>query len=464
MAYLLASLLLLVPCYWQSRLQLGDLSSHIYNAWLAQLIESGRAAGLAIVPQTTNVFFDLMLSALFKALGAETAQRVSVSIAVLTFVWGAFAFVSVVSGRRAWHMMPLIAMLAYGWALHMGFLNFYLSLGLCFWAMALVWEWKPRRMAAAVPVLALAYFAHGLPVAWTVCLLVYLWLARPMTPRRRGYLMAAAVLAMILLHAAIRATMTTRWSPQISLTTGLDQVWVFDGKYAVVGVGLLLVWGLRFTGLFRQAGVRNVFSGIPFQFCALTAAGIFILPSAVLIPGYRHSLVYIAERMSLAMGICVCAVLGAARIRAFERYAMAVLALLFFGFLYRDEGVLNAFEDRMTDWASQLPPGQRAVGGIDDPSLRINALTHMIDRVCLGRCYSYANYEPSTAQFRVRAVAENPFVVSVYEDSWRLQNGSYVVKQRDLPLYQVVVDQAGQMLTRTLEAGAPCGVTYWKVL
>ena len=74
-AYVLASLLLLVPCYWQSRLQLGDLSSHIYNAWLAQLIESGRAPGLAIVPQTTNVLFDLILSGLFKSLGAEAAQR-----------------------------------------------------------------------------------------------------------------------------------------------------------------------------------------------------------------------------------------------------------------------------------------------------------------------------------------------------------------------------------------------------
>jgi len=43
--YVLASVLLVVPCYWQSRLQLGDLSSHIYNAWLAQLIESGASPG-----------------------------------------------------------------------------------------------------------------------------------------------------------------------------------------------------------------------------------------------------------------------------------------------------------------------------------------------------------------------------------------------------------------------------------
>ena len=53
----------------------------------------------------------------------------------------------------------------------------------------------------------------------------------------------------------------------------------------------------------------------------------------------------------------------------------------------------------------------------------------MIDRVCLGRCFSYANYEPSTAQFRIRTVAENPYVTARYEDSWRMQNGSYVVQR-----------------------------------
>ena len=161
----------------------GDLSSHIYSSWLARLIESGRAQGLEAVHQTTNLLFDFILSGLFKVVGAEAAQRISVSLVVLTFVWGAFAFISAVSGRRAWHLMPVIAMLAYGWVFHMGFFNFYLSLGLCFWALALAWEWKPWRLAAAAPILALAYLAQALPVSgppacWRTCG----WLAA----RRRG--------------------------------------------------------------------------------------------------------------------------------------------------------------------------------------------------------------------------------------------------------------------------------------
>ena len=42
---------------------------------------------MTIVRQTTNVLFDLILSGLFRVLGAEWAQRIAVSIAVLTFVF-----------------------------------------------------------------------------------------------------------------------------------------------------------------------------------------------------------------------------------------------------------------------------------------------------------------------------------------------------------------------------------------
>src|ERR1039457_5947351 len=144
--YALASFLLLIPCYWQPRIQAGDLSSHIYNSWLSQLIESGQLQGLVTVQQTTNVLFDLILGGLFKVVGAEAAQRIAVSLAVLTFVWGAFAFIGAVGDRGPGPLLPSIGMLAHGWVYHMGFFNFYLSLGLCFWGLSIVWDWSARRM------------------------------------------------------------------------------------------------------------------------------------------------------------------------------------------------------------------------------------------------------------------------------------------------------------------------------
>jgi len=463
--YALVSLLFLVPCYWLPRIQAGDLSSHIYNSWLSQLIESGRLQGLVMVQQTTNILFDLILSGLFKVVGPEAAQRIAVSLAVLTFVWGAFAFIGAVGGRRPWHLLPSIAMLAYGWVYHMGFFNFYLSLGLCFWGLSMVWDWSARRMAMAAPVFVAAYVAHALPVMWSAGLVGYLLIARRLAPRLRVYVIAASLLAMVLLHVAIGRTMVSQWSmQQINLTTGVDQVWVFDAKYYVVMLGLLLVWGLMFLNVIHLSGARQVISGIPFHLCAISAAGVFILPTTVLIPGFHHSLAFIAERMSLGVGVCVCALLGAARPKRLEMYALVLVAMVFFGFLYRDERALNSFEDRMQDTVAKLSPGQRVINAVQDPALRVNALAHMIDRACIRHCYSYANYEPSTAQFRIRAEAQNPYVVYSYEQSWELQVGAYVVRESDLPLYQVDLDENGKMVLRELKAGEPCGSTEWDPL
>jgi len=464
-AYGLASIALLAPCYWQSRIQAGDLSSHIYNTWLARLVESGHAPGLAVATQTTNVLFDLMLSALYRAFGPDAAQRIAVSLAVLTFAWGALAFVAAVSGCRAWSLLPAIAALSYGWAFHMGFFNFYLGLGLCFWALALAWEEKPRRVALAAAVLLLAWTAHALPVAWTLSVAAYVWLARRLSPRRQFLLAAACFAAIVVARVVILRTMPHLWfQRQIGLAAGADQLWLFNNKYLLALTLLLLVWTLRGYDLIVRSGARQLFSGVLFQLSALTAAGVVLLPTALQIPGYRHSLAFISDRMSLATAILICALVGAARARALERVVTVVLVIVFFGFLYRDVRILNGLEDRMDAVVTQLAPGQRVIGGVDDLDLHVSVITHMIDRACVGHCFSYANYEPSTAQFRVRVAGDNPVVVADYMDSWRMQVGRYVVRERDLPLYQVTLDSDGQLVIRRLEAGTKCGTTQWKAL
>jgi hypothetical protein len=466
--YVAISLALLAPCYWQPRVQAGDLSSHIYNAWLAQLIESGRADGLQIVRQTTNVLFDLILSALFRVFGAEGAQRIAVSIAVLTFVWGAFAFINRVADRRSWHLLPCLAMLAYGWVFHMGFFNFYLSMGLSCWAMSLAWGLVPRRVAAAAVLLMVAYVAHALPVVWVLGLLTYAELARRMSPLHRAWLTSGFVFAMGAVHVLLGRSMLTRWSlSQFALLSGVDQVWVFDGKYYFVLVGLLGVWGLLFLALLRSRGARDVVMSIPFHLCLIGASAVVILPNAVLLPGFSAALIFIAERMSLGVAVCVCALLAGVQSSKMQRYALVGIAIVFFAFVYRDERALNAFEDRMQDVVSALPAGERVVSSIqvDAQNLRANAFAyHILDRVCIGRCYSYANYEPSSKAFRIRATAGNPIVTAAYDDSYRLQIGDYVVKKDDLPLYAVDVDHDGRILIKTLHAGARNGVTEWRVL
>ncbi len=460
--YVLASAALLVPCFWQTRLQAGDLGSHIYNAWLAELIRQGRAPGLSIVPQTTNVLFDLLLSGLFRTVGSAAAQRIAVSLAVLVFVWGAFAFVAA-AARREWAMLPVIAMLAYGWVFHMGFFNFYLSLGLCFWALALAWNPAPRRLLAAAPILLAAYVAHGLPVAWACAVLGFLWLARRL-PAKRGQLIVTAVLAICALHVAMSATMMTRWTYwQIQRVAGVDQAWVYDDKYWIASAGLLLVWSALWASAIRRGGARRWFGGELFLVFALTAAGVFLLPSWAWLPGYHHALVFISERMSLPIGVLVAALAATASPRRWQRWAIGVLAAVFFLFLYVDEGALNAYEHQIRDRLAQLPPMARVVSNTD-ADLRINALTHIIDRECIGRCYSYANYEPSSGQFRIRVTGPTSIVAATDMDSSRMQNGGYAVKEGDLPLYRISVAPDGSLAVDSMPAGSLIGVSRWNGL
>ena len=71
-----------------------------------------------------------------------------------------------------------------------------------------------------------------------------------------------------------------------------------------------------------------------------------------------------------------------------------------------------------------------------DPGFGVN-VHHMIDRVCVERCISYANYEPATYQFQVRALPGTRFALLQGSDSGDMQTGGYRVKESDLPLYQI---------------------------
>src|SRR5215467_1221334 len=158
-AALFSSILVLVPCFWHARIQAGDLGSHVYNAWLAQLVERGQAQGLTVVRQWDNVLFDLLLLRFADRLGFVAAERLAVSLAVLVFFWGGFAFLARVSGRAPWLLVPSLLVLAYGYVFHMGFLNCYLSIGLAFWGLAAAWGGGAGNRALAALAAFLSFLA-----------------------------------------------------------------------------------------------------------------------------------------------------------------------------------------------------------------------------------------------------------------------------------------------------------------
>src|SRR5713101_9561512 len=83
----LLSALLAVPSFWHRRIEAGDLASHVYNAWLAQLIEKGQAPGLYLASRWNNVLFDVALLRVANLFGFGAAEKIVVSICVLVFFW-----------------------------------------------------------------------------------------------------------------------------------------------------------------------------------------------------------------------------------------------------------------------------------------------------------------------------------------------------------------------------------------
>src|SRR5579864_3537544 len=173
----LISILLLVPCFWHKRIETGDLPSHTYNAWLAQLIERGEAPGLYIARQSNNVITDLALYHLANLVSLRAAERIVVPVSILTFFWGAFVFISAASQRAPWFLVPAIAMITYGWTFHSGFMNFYLSLGLSFFAAALAWRGSGADWIVATVLAGLVWLAHPMGFLCLIGMVAYIKLA-----------------------------------------------------------------------------------------------------------------------------------------------------------------------------------------------------------------------------------------------------------------------------------------------
>jgi len=211
----------------------------------------------------------------------------------------------------------------------------------------------------------------------------------------------------------------------------------------------------------QRKGEERMLFGIPLQLCIIAAAAVLFLPGAILLPGYNHPLRYISERMSLIVAVSGCALLGEVVPGNREKAAIAILMGLFFSFLYVDTRALNYVEGLMEQSVAQMPPGSRVISALCDQRRDVNLLGHTLDRVCIGRCFSYANYEPATGQFRIRPERPNAFVAVEDRDTGAMQEGTYVVKPDDEPLYQIYL--GGRYLhSRLLKAGDVTGSTCFE--
>ena len=460
------SLSLVIPCIWQPHIESTDLATHVYNAWLARLITTEHLTGLWINHQLTNVVFDYLLTWLLGAFGPFAAERIAAAIAVLIFVWGAFSFISESCGRRPWFLLPCLAILAYGRVFYLGFFNFYLSVGFSFVALALLWNPTPLKWVLGAGVILVACCCHPLGSAWAIAIALYICTARNRTRKVQAALFSAAALAIaaVGLFQHIRfPTAPTGFGRvrQLLSVLGWDQVIPFARPFSLISyrfveLGILAILScLVIPRLVKQAQFRI---SLPLQLYALAGFGLLFLPQTFhltfLFPDQVEA--FIGDRLSLIAAVLACAAVGDVLPSKWHRAILIGLAAVYFVLIYQDQRALNQIEIKVTQLVSQLPPRQRvtaflpykAVVGQDD----VNSI---VDRACIGRCFSYGDYEPSSRQFRIRAARDNGFVLWSARDVFKLQTGSYTVQPRDLPLYQIYWcgPTANDLCIRPLAAG-----------
>jgi hypothetical protein len=463
---------LLIPCFWHRRIEAGDLGSHVYNAWLAQLIQRGQAPGLYLARQWNNVLFDFLLLKLGNVFGLSAAQKILVPLCVLIFFWGAFSLIAAVSRRPPWFLLPCLAMLAYGWTFNVGFFNYYLSLGLGFFAIAIVWNAQGRELGLAVGLAAilavLVFVAHPQGFVWLIGCILYALLWRTLPVWWKFAVPGAAILAVLVARAYLMRHYVAfgvfdTFGPGVY--NGSDQIALYSIRYYLLS-GAALLFGLI---CFVADGARRYFFReswtalrLPFELHWFVVFAIYALPDAVrlpLYPGWVGSLALRLTAVAAVMGLCVLALM---RPRKWHAVGFAVIAIIFFAFLYQDTGKLNRMEDEVERLVSTLPKGERVTATIwAPPDSRVPYIVHMVDRACIARCFSVQNYEPASGEFRVRVKkGGSPIATDDANDSQEMESGEYVVQPSDLPMaqiYQCDESDLTRLCLRQLAAGEANG-------
>jgi hypothetical protein len=439
---------LLIPIYWHRRIEAGDLASHLYNAWLAQLIRQGQAPGLSIARQWNNVFFDWLLSGLGSVFGLHVAERIAVSLAVLIFFWGAFVLIAAATRRAPWKLSPLLAVFAYGWTFEMGFMNYYISLGLCFFVLAAFWRAGRGVRLLSLILIPLIWMAHPLGLICLAGLALYIAIAKAVQPRYHGYLLLATGISLLGLRIFLARRYEVKWNPwaRYFFFNGADQLALFSSRYyllyALFAAFFLFALAVDASIRWRESGLWDTW-GIPLQLYLAVGIASVLLPSIVALPQYEEPLSYLIARLSTVSGILACWMLAAMKPRKWHAAGYALIAIIFFTFLYIDTGTLNTMEEQVERSVGALPAGHRVVEDLDWGDASRVVIEHIVDRACIGRCFSYDNYEPSTGQFRIRAAPGNSIVTADPPDESSGESAEDRVKALDPPVFLISQCETG---------------------
>jgi hypothetical protein len=462
------SAVLLIPCLWHPRIEAGDLASHVYNAWLAQLIGKGQAPGLYLASQWNNILFDYCLWHTANVVGFPAAQQIVVGACVLIFFWGVFALIAAITDRLPWFLTPCIAMLAYGYSFNMGFLNYYLSIGLACFSLAFFWRRRGIGWIAGIVLGPLVLLAHPIGFVWLIGSLAYLQIRKRLPGRWKLGLPLAAAAGLLafywyLAHNAARFTADWDRGP-FYLYNGADQLALYGQGYVWLAAALFFfgVFCVAFEAVAEGRENRSWKpSALLFELYFVSFFATVLLPENLRVSLYAGWVGMLSSRLTTISAIFGLCILGFLKPRKWHVAGFGMCAIVFFGSLYQDTKWLNQLEANAESLVRSLPPGTRVIPTIWAPAgSRVAFIGHVVDRACIGYCFNYANYEPSSRQFRVRVRPGSRVVTDSSDDSEDMSAGQYHVQDEDLPLKQIYqCDPADltKLCIRDLQAGEKNG-------
>jgi hypothetical protein len=458
---------IVAPCFWHRHIEAGDLPSHVYNAWLPQLVQQGRAPGLYVVWQWNNVLFDLLLFYFAKVFGFVIGPKIVVAICALVFFWGVFSFITALIGRPPWILSTCIGVLTFGYTFNMGFFNYYLSIGLACFALAFLW--RPRRWdwLAGALIFALAVLAHPIGSLWLLGTIAYVTVRRKVAGALGFVIPALAIGLFVAAHEYLArfSGLEINWLDKpFFLFNGADQLVVYGSRYmflAGASAAIAIAWFGSECLRWREHSLPTRTLVLSVELYLLSVCAIALLPQDIRMGVYSAWIGLLVSRLTIISAIFALCVLGCLKPQKWVWMALTVCAAVFFAFLYRDTAVLNRMETHAESLTATLPFGTRVIPTLgSQPDSRIPFVQHIVDRACIGRCFTYSNYEASSGQFRVRVRQGSPLVTSSAGDAQEMESGNYVVRATDPPLvniYQCDANDFTMLCVRKLAVGDTTG-------
>ncbi len=365
-------------------------------------------------------------------------------LCVLIFFWGVFTLVAAASGQPPWFLAPCIAMLTYGYAFNMGFLNYYLSLGLASFSLALLW--RGRGLERLLGLLIRAVHCAGAPDRVSLAgrdgaLSSSLDQAAELVEIVRTGIRPRDAVCYSLVSGASNTVSRRLGHDPFYLMNGADQLTLYGQRYAVLGwvalgFGVLCVV-VDVISRRRESSFWQSLR-LPSELYFIAIVAVALLPEN-LRPSISGGWIgLLASRLTAITAIFGLCLMGCLKPRKWHLAGFGACAIFFFTFLYTDTLDLNRMESSAEQIVSQLPFGTRVIATIwAPPDSRVSFIGHIVDRACIGHCFSYANYEPSSGQFRIRAHPGSPVVSASDDDTEDMQAGEYEVQDEDLPLMEI---------------------------